>query len=66
MYIIRKQLPNTLAFKTFDGWDVFVNKSLELGNVMRFTKGEATRNTLPEGEEFVYFGCFKPLKKELK
>jgi len=59
VYIVRKRLSNGLAFKTFDGWDVFVNKPLELGNVMRFTKGEAERNVLPKGEDFVYFGCYK-------
>lgn len=62
MYIIRKQLPHGLAFLTYGGWDVFTNTPLELDDAIRFTKREKEMIILPNGEEFVHFGCYKELK----
>ena len=54
--------PSTLAYKTYDGWDVFADGApLDLSNVQRFTEGEMKANTLDEGEEWQYFGCYKEL-----
>ncbi len=35
--------------------------ALELGDAMRFTDGERKANTLQPDEEWVYYGCYRPL-----
>ena len=66
MYIVRKQVANGVAFKAYEGWTYCSTRAkdvLDLNNVMRFTKGEA-KHPLPQGEEWVYFGCYKELKED--
>ena len=62
MYIVRKTMPSGLAFKTYDGWTYrnrAATEALNLNDVQRFTAGEAKRITLPKGQEFVWYGCYK-------
>lgn len=60
MYIVRRQLNNGgYAFKTDGGWvKAIEGESLDLSEALRFTKGERTNNTLPQGEEWVWYGCY--------
>ena len=63
MYVVRKKVANGVSFKTYEGWTYCSARPkdvLDLTDVMRFTKGEAT-HPLPQGEEWVYFGCYKEL-----
>jgi hypothetical protein len=66
VHVVRKQHPNGVSFKTYDGWTHCSTRPkdvLDLNEVMRFTKGEAT-HPLPAGQEWVYFGCYKDLKDD--
>jgi hypothetical protein len=60
--IIKQSLPNGMAYKTYDGWDVF-NKGqpLDLSNVQRFTDGERELIKLERNQEWQHFGCYKEL-----
>ena len=63
MYIVKRTMPNGITFLTHEGWTSFRKDTpIELGNVIRFTSGEAERNPLPEGSEYLYFGCYKEMK----
>lgn len=67
MYIVRRKISATkLAFKTYEGWAEFdanvVGDVLDLSDVIRFTSNEAHLNVLPNGEDWVEFGCYKELK----
>jgi hypothetical protein len=60
MYIIYNE--HRHAYKTYDGWTTIESTDkgdvlVGLGNVMRFTAGEAeaNRNTVGKGSRFVYF-----------
>ena len=56
MYIIKKGT----SYKTDGGWtSIHGNYLIGLDNVLRFTKGESERLTLPKGQSFVHF----PLRK---
>ncbi len=63
MFIIRKDLGKTVAFKTFEGWVECdkVEGVLDLQDVMRFTEREQELNqaTLKSNENFVWFGSYK-------
>ena len=66
MYVVRRQTPEGVSFKTYDGWVHWrtgTRDVLDLSEVMRFTKGEAT-HPLPQGEEWVWFGCYKETGNE--
>ena len=60
MYVIRKKIDNSVAFMGCNGW-ITPDPALELDDVLRFTKGEMESNTLPEGEEWVWYGSYKEL-----
>ncbi len=59
MYIIRKDLGKTVAFKTYDGWVECdkIEGILDLSDVMLFTEREAhiNDNVLAKNERFVYY-----------
>ena len=56
MYILRHKTAQGYSFSGYNG-RIYPDKtgSLDLSDVIRFTKGEAERN---EGD-FVWFGCYK-------
>ena len=47
------------AFKTYDGWTQYIETGKDtahiegMGDVLRFTDSEATRNSLPNGHKYV-------------
>jgi len=63
MYVIRKyDRNNKPQFKTYDGWArTSDDGTLDLSDVIRFTKGEASAMKLGRHEQFVWFGCYKEL-----
>ena len=65
MYIVRKTMPNGVAIKNYEGWTYrnrAATEALDLTNAQRFTSRERERITLPKGQEFIWFGCYRELK----
>jgi hypothetical protein len=60
MKIIKRTFNGEVAFKSYTGWIIVQEgQALELGDVMRFTEGEAKASNLGVGEEWVHYGCYK-------
>ena len=63
MYILRRTDRNGKPkFKTYDGWArVSDDGALDLSDVIRFTKGEASAMKLGKHDSLCWFGCYKEL-----
>ena len=60
MYIIKRTTDESVAFRTYDGWNYLSDDvALELDDAMRFTKGEAIDSNLRAYEEWVWYGSYK-------
>jgi len=59
MYVIRRKMQKTCSFKTYSGWTYPDKRGvLDLNEVQRFTKHEATVIKLPPNEQFLWYGCY--------